>query len=557
MKNLKYLAIVAFALTSCHKLDLNPLSEPSTGNFYSNETELVMAVNDLYRINFNSNDNEQFSDNSWNRGTLGNAVTLGTLASNNADILTYWTNCYKTIARANTIIENISRAASNTAPSTLLRIEAEARFARAYQYSKLITHFGDVPFLTSTILLDEAYSYSKSTKEEVLAFIFSELDFAATNLPLSYVAATEQRWTKGAALAIKARTALYMKSYDVARDAAKAAMDLNIYSLYASYRNLFLTPGKLSKEIVWSVPRNEAAGVIIGSGVITSVISRNAGGFASILPTWSLMDAYECTDGLPIDKSPLYNPQKPFANRDPRLSETIVPFSTNWLGFSYQPHPDSLTVDNYATGKKVKNNDTRTNAVAASYTGLVWKKGVDATWPVKKLSDNDIYMIRYPEVLLTYAEAKIELNNIDASVLDAINQVRARAYGKTVAQTSQYPAITTTDQTQLRSIIKRERRVEFADEGLRYMDLIRWKIAEKALTRPVVGLPDPANQDRSKWPFAAAPSIDADGIPDYTALTAYSKVLALNKFDQSRQYLWPIPEIELRVNPSVKQNPGY
>ena len=144
-------------------------------------------------------------------------------------------------------------------------------------------------------------------------------------------------------------------------------------------------------------------------------------------------------------------------------------------------------------------------------------------------------------------------------MLDAINQVTARAYGVSVAPTSQYPAVTTTDQSQLRTIIKRERRVEFANEGLRYMDLIRWKLADKALKLPVVGLPDPANQDRSKWPIPGYPSIDADGIPDFSQQITENtvKILAQINFDASRQYLWPIPAVELRVNPAIQQNPNY
>jgi hypothetical protein len=557
MKTVFYSIICTLLLAGCHKLDLNPLSDPSSGNFYSNETELTLAVNNLYQIDFNGNDKEEYSDNLWNRGNGGNIITLGTLASDNTDVLAYWRNCYRAIARANVILESLKKLDQNTASTYIKKIESQARFARAWQYGKLVTHFGDVPFLVSNISLEQAYSYKRNSKEEIISFVFDELDAAAEYLPISYTTSAEQRWTKGAALATKARVALYTKNFQVARDAAKAVIDQNQYALHSAFKDLFLTAGKQSREIIWSVPRSEAAGVIIASGQVTSFISRNSGGFASVLPTWSLMDAFECVDGLPIDKSPLYNPRNPFANRDPRLAETVVPFGTNWLGYSYQPHPDSLNVMNYNTNKIVKNNDTRANAPFASYTGLLWKKGIDATWPVRKLSDNDQIIIRYAEVLLTYAEAKVELGEIDQSVLDAINRVRARAYGKTVSQITEYPAVQTVDKTALLSLIKRERRVEFANEGLRYMDLIRWRLAEKALTRPVVGLPDPVNQDRSKWPFAGAPIIDVDGIPDYSALSAYTKQLAVTSFDKSRQYLWPIPAVELRVNPTLTQNPNY
>ncbi len=112
----------------------------------------------------------------------------------------------------------------------------------------------------------------------------------------------------------------------------------------------------------------------------------------------------------------LYDPLKPFANRDPRLTASIVEFNTQWLGYSYQPHPDTLTVFSSKENKRVSNRDNRAVAAFASFTGFLWKKGVDQTWADKVAEDNDAVIIRYAEVLLTYAEAKIELNEVDASV---------------------------------------------------------------------------------------------------------------------------------------------
>ena len=89
------------------------------------------------------------------------------------------------------------------------------------------------------------------------------------------------------------------------------------------------------------------------------------------------------------------------------------------------------------------------------------------------------------------------------------------------------------------------------------MDLIRWKLAEKALGKPVIGLPDPTAQNRAKWPFPGVTPLDADGIPDYTGFGTDVKVLAQRSFDKSRQYLWPIPAVERRVNTGITQNTGY
>ncbi|HTE27852.1 RagB/SusD family nutrient uptake outer membrane protein [Flavitalea sp.] len=559
MKKLLYIISCITFITACTKLDLNPLSEPSTATFYSNQTELELAVNDLYRLDFWSNDNEQFTDNYWHRGQLGNAVTFGTMNSEDATVQSYWTICYKAIARVNTYLANMDRAAATTPPAVMTRLEAEMRLIRAYQFSRLITHFGDVPFLLEPIALEESYDLARTNMDEILTFIFSELDFAAANLPQTYGTGIK-RLTKGAALAIKARTALYMGKHEIARDASLAVMQLTgagAYTLNADYSQLFLKPGELSAELIISIPRDEAQKVFTSGGVVQDQTARNAGGFGAQIPTREMMDVYECSDGKPIDESPLYNPLDPFRNRDPRLLATIVEFNTQWLGYSYQPHPDTLTVFSSKENRRVSNRDSRTVATFASYTGFLWKKGIDQSWVDKVSEDNDAVIIRYAEILLTYAEAKIELGQVDATVLNALNLVRARGYGVGVGQTSLYPAVTTTVATELKKIVRRERRVEFAKEGLRYMDLIRWKLAEKALTKPVIGLPDPAAQNRAKWPFPGITPIDDDGIADYGVFGNDVKIVAQRSFDKSRQYLWPIPALERRVNPNLTQNPNY
>ncbi len=558
MKKIAWIWLASIGFTGCHTLDLNPLSEASTGTFYSNQTELELAVNDLYRIAFWNNDNELFSDNEWHRGQLTNAVIGGTMNADDAAVQTYWLNCYKAIARANSFLANKDRAVANTPQSVMLRLEAEMRLIRAYQYSRLITHFGDVPFLTSPVALEESYDVQRTGKDEILAFIFTELDFAAANLPVTYGAAETKRFTRGAALAVKARTALYLGKWEVARQAAEGVMKLGAgYALHGSYQQLFTKAGETSRELVISVPRDEKQQVFNGSGYVQDNISRNAGGFGAQLPTRDILDAYECTDGKPINESALYDPKMPFKNRDPRLTASIVEFNTQWLGYNYSPHPDSLTIFSSKENKKVPNKDSRAVAAFASFTGFLWKKGIDQTWPDRLVEDNDAIIIRYAEILLTYAEAKIELGQIDESVLNAINQIRARAYGVSVEQTTLYPAVVTMDAALLKKILRRERRVEFPREGLRYMDLIRWKLAEKALSRPVIGLPDPTAQNRTKWPFPGVTPIDEDGIADYSGFGADVKVLSQRSFDKTRQYLWPIPAVERRVNTNIIQNTGY
>lgn len=560
MKKYIYIAVtLGLTLSSCYKLDLNPLSEATNENFYQNQTELEMAVNDLYRLDFWGNDSELHSDNEWHRAQLTNAVIGGTMNSEDGNVRNYWLVCYKAIARVNSFLHYKDKAAANTAESVISRLSAEMRVIRAYQYAKLITHFGDVPFIDGVLTLEESYGKDRNDKKMITQFIFDELDEAAEVLPETY-SGSVKRLTKGAALGIKARFALYVEEWAVARDAAQQVMQLadkGIYELHDDYASVFTKEGSQSKEIVFLIPRNEGDNVSNGAAYVQDFISRNAGGFGAWLPTRDLVDAYETVEGKPIDESAIYNPKDPFANRDPRLAATIVPFNTQWLGFNYTPHPDSLMVYSEKFGRQVSNKDSRGVAAFASYTGFLWKKGIDQTWADRLVEDNDFIVMRYPEILLTYAEAKLKLGEIDDSVLKAVNQIRARAYGAELEEVADYPAITTVDENALMQFIRRERRVEFAKEGLRYMDLIRWRLAEIVFTRPVIGLPDPDKQDRSKWPFPGVTPLDENGIADYRGFGADVKVLIERKFDKSKQYLWPIPAVERRINPNIGQNPNY
>lgn len=501
MKKLIYTLLTGglFIWTSCIDLDLNPLSQASSENWYSDETEIEMSIKDFYRDSFWPLDNENRTDDFIYRETLSSIVN-GTLNGQDGDVTTLWTNQYKSIARTNTILANKDKMlAMGISEEKVNQYMAEALFQRASCYARLVTYFGNVVYVTEVIDIDAAFQMGQTPKEEVIPLIYADYDEAIKYLPEKYTGTSSQRATKGAAMAMKARFALYMGDWEVCRDAAKQCMDLGIYKLHSNYSDLFLSTTKNAEESIFLLPRSIEFKVTYGSSNVKNEVTRNPGGWGAYCPSWDLLASYLCTDGLPIDESPLFDPHNPFKNRDPRCTATIVEFGTRHLGFDYNPHPDAVEVMNYNTGKMQKNNDARVNAQYASYNGLVWKKGIDETWLENGMDvDPDKIIIRYADVLLMYAEAKIELNQIDQSVLDAINQVRARAYGVDYTQTNAYPAVTTTDQQKLRSILRAERRMEFAKEGLRYMDLVRWKIAGKALTRPNYGMLYPVSLLKEK-----------------------------------------------------------
>jgi hypothetical protein len=549
-------------------MDLNPLSQGSSEGWYSNDKEIRISLDFMYQMSFwNPNPDplnfwlDSFTDN-WTNRNIVSPIASGTINGQTNFVVAWWGYYYQCIASANLILSKLDNAKGVVSESKLNQYAAEARFVRAAQYSKLIFYWGDVPYTDKTLKIDEAFAIGRTKKEDILKNIYADFDYAASILPVSY--SGSKYATKGAALALKARIALYMGDWATARDAAKACIDLNAYQLYPDFSTLFLSKTKNSVESVFAIPQLVTLKVNPWIGSIQQPLSRNASGNDYVQPSWDLFCSFLCKDGLPIDKSPLYNPQKPFQNRDPRCNATIVEFGTEFCGFIYQPHPDSLKTTNVKTGARISNLDCRAVTQYASYNGLAWRKGIDSDWFDDFLTDPDNIVIRYADVLLIYAEAKIELNQIDQSVLDAINKVRARAYKVAYTQTSSYPALTTTNQSELRRILRVERRMEFAFDGTRYADIIRWKLAEKVLNTPIYGMIDPPEQ-RIKivapglWFFPETTPIDANGTADFTSMfnKGLIKILGLQTFDKSKNYLWPIPTKEILINKNLTQNPGY
>lgn len=558
-------AIIALCLCSCSKLDLYPLDTGSNDSWYKTEDQMVMSIRGLYRTVFWPLDNDYWADDHQSRSNL-NIITGGTINGESSEVKNRWQNCYKAIARANTILANLDNAQERLGISEekVRLYRAQTLVARAAQYCILTTYFGDVVYVDKEISIEEAFRMGRTDKSEILEKVYADLETAAADLPVSYTGSVELA-TRGAALAIKARYALFNGEWQIAADAARRCMDLGVYELYPDFSKLFLASTAHASENILSWPRSVDLDITLDPGNVMGYCTRNRGGYASEYPSWELFCSFLCKDGKPIDESPLFNPHKPFENRDPRCAATIAEFGTEHLGVIYDPNPYSFNVMNNITGKQIKNLDCNSNSMYASFNGLVRKKGVDEDWVNNQTFKvaPDYVFIRYAEVLLIYAEAKIELGQIDASVLNAINSVRARAYGVQLSQTSAYPAVTALGQDEMRRIVRLERRMELAYEGLRYMDLLRWKLAEKALNQPNYGLLDNAGLkklcDDGNWFFAYVPEIDEDGIADFSRLyeDGLCKIISKRNFDASKNYLWPIPSQEVLTNPFLGQNDNY
>lgn len=581
MKTLKHFSYILVATLvmmfgGCSNiLDLESLTEPNNEDFFSNEQELLLALtgvyNTVYWVDLNNVPGPMMMDNGGtdigvSRGiSMGGFVELGagSHSSSTSWFATNYEQFYTGIARANNLLNNMPRAREAMDENRYNQIRGEALSLRAYCYHFLTELYGDVPYTSQLATSPDEALIPRMPKSQVADSMLNDLQLAADFLPTTQ--SERGRFTKGAALALQARIALYNSRFDVAASAARAAMALEGeagYSLYDNYEELFQHAGQNAAEIMFVIPFKD--------GVRTQILtqlqgSRNVGGFGQLIPTQSLVDSYEATDGLPIDESTVYDPTKPFENRDPRLQASIITPQSEWAGFIFESHPDSLTyrlADGTLAGT---NNDSRKVSWPAAFCGYYWKKYTDeqAQRERRGWSDQNFILLRYAEVLLTYAEATIEGGTIDGTTLEAINRVRARAYGVSAGDTDKYPAITTTDPDALRRVIRRERLVEFANEGLRLFDIRRWRIAEKVMPQKIYGrLLDPTKATR-------APEIDEDGLVSYTGLEALYDFnpdpgfpnAQNRKFTNPRDYLLPIPQAEIDTyrasGMELGQNGGY
>lgn len=548
---------ILFLMGACDKyLDRSPLDGPSDEKYFANQEELTLVVNGLYSaVVFHPTDDmpinltlDDATDIGWDRNTSDlQAVGRGDFDSNNGYIRNIWTNSYKVISKCNFILDNIGKLDGKMDATLQKRYKAETQFIRAYVYQYLIDYFGGVPLVTSSVSLSDA-NIPKSPKAEIANFILGELEDAAANLPVSYGNADNGRATKGAALAIRARTALNNELWEQAASSAKAVMDLKVYSLHPDFGQLFTYDGESSNEVIFAFQYLRLQKTKTHS-TTRGFISRNAQGTSNKIPSQSIVDAYACTDGLAIDKSPIYDAKKPFDNRDPRLSYTIALPGSVYFGFQFETHKDSLLCWNYnyntSSPVRIQNQDA-INAYA-TFSGYCWKKYVDMKDKDFTMeSELNIIQSRYAEVLLIYAEAMIESNTIDQSVYDAINTIRQRP------TVDMPPIVASQSQSQLREIVRKERLFELANEGFRLVDLRRWKLASKAMNSTLYGrIP--------KGLLASAPAIDQDGLVNYQQVANQKdmRVIEIRKFDVNKNYLWPIPNIEIVTNKNLEQNPGY
>lgn len=545
------LLVVASIVGSCKKklLDIYPsdaLSDVDVWNDLQFANRFLSNIYGTLPNGFNRRD-QQPGNADWSRGMTAFAMAEDDAEANNLAGSTHslnqgvlpntwayaedvWIQNYGVIRKANTLLDKIDAVPGDEALKK--RMKAEAQFLRAFCYEELVKCYGGVPLLLKAGTPDESI-IARNTYDECIAQIIKDCNESAAVLPVTYAASDRGRATKVAALALKSRTLLYYASplnntgntSTRWQDAAKAAKDVMAYGpppgtgdygLYADYYRLFIDD--LNKEIIFSRIFQNPSPNVAGDRPkwYMSVPGVNDGAWGGFSPSQNLVDAYEMKNGKPIaDQSSGYNAQSPYTNRDSRLDKSIL-----HQGSKYKA---GIIIETYRGG-----NTNNTNRLDSSKTGYGLLKMVDTSrYGAGGSADNDWIFIRYAEVLLNYAEAQNEAVGPDASVYDAVNQVRLR---------SDQPPLAGLSQADMRERIRNERRVELSFEEHRFFDVRRWKLGSVYFNGPLYKV-----------------SITKD--PNGTLIYSYPKWE--DRIFVEYQNLMPIPQSEIDRNAKLVQNPGY
>jgi starch-binding outer membrane protein, SusD/RagB family len=545
---------VLIIIAGCQKkLDLAPLDKISDASYWKKSTDFQLFVNDFYNgLQGAHNYTENNSDIAFGIGTDAATGADNRSVSNGSYLpgsqSPQWDNSYKYIRAANYLLQ---KAEGSSLGTTIDRWVGEALFFRAYNYWNLVKNFGGVPKIDKVLDVTSAELYTeRASQSEIIDFVIDDLNKAIAKLPLQSQLTGDEtgRVTKGAALALKARVALYQgtwakyhsqgdasKYLNAAIEAAEAVIASNEYQLYngsgaQSYKYFFILQGDDSKEVILAKRYYAQRAVHNWTRELW---------FNYMVPTKTLADMYLASDGLPISKSSSfqgYNTMtSEFQNRDPRMSMTfIVPGSTIFFeGGIMQPTYPGFNGSN------------------ATRTGYMIRKFLDETVDATQFrGEYDFKEFRHAEVLLILAEALYEKNgNIsDADLNRTINVIRSRV---------NMPALTnsfvTTNGLNMLDEIRRERTVELAFEGFRRDDLRRWKTAETIMPQAIKGVKFSGTEYQTRYPslqIGTDIQVDANGF--IIAEPASSRTF------QSKHYLDPIPLQQIQLSKgTLTQNSGW
>jgi hypothetical protein len=584
---------VLFSSVSCRKnyLDLLPEDQLTEATYFTTPEQFKYAANAFYnkmiswQVIDGSNvyDFMDFGSDLSSNITTGSTVNYGRGTVNARSDEAYWNNSYNYIRNVNLLLAKAD--AYKGEKSTIKQYVAEAKFFRAWHYFFMLKRFGGVPVITTVPDLNSPdITAPRNSRYEVIDQIYADLTAAIPDLPTEQTIAAGDKGhiSKWAAEAFKARVLLYEATWrkytgtstdytgsagpaadqvtaflTEAATLAKDVMDNGGYALW-DY-NSTSSINKRSSYYLFSIdgPGSNPAGLDKNTNnefIIRNVYDFNLrrGGInlthtvqSFMTPSRKMMDMYLCTDGLPVNKSPLFQGysdiSKEYQNRDYRMLSYV-------LGSGNIPAAGSITL--------------------AGGIGYGNKKFAAYNYPTYR-NDNqesqDYPQLRLAEVYLIYAEALMEKNNSisDADLNISINLVRARAGVAPLTN-----SLVTTNGLNMLNEIRRERTLELFGENTRFDDLKRWGIAEQELNQNICGMVvgdasyptefrDASGNATGKYQPLKYVNGEATVATGKGNLKCIVIDAAVNRNFKRMHYLFPLPLKQIQLNPSLVQNNGY
>ena len=507
-KHISILMIIATVLFSgCSEdfLERESLTALSTDTFWSSKADVDMALAGCYsslqdRYIYDSNPWaagvvrwDYMTDDGWVRWGWMAGGDMSRGENSTASWITgdTWKAFYRAIVRCNRVIETVPTLEEGIISDTYAKqAVAEAKFIRALVYNLFTMTYEDVPLVTSIQPIEEA-DIAKSPKSDIVNFIISDMEASVEDLADN---ADWGRATKGAGYALLARINLYNENWTETADWSQKVMDQG-YSLFNDFHGLFQNADEVNNEVIFPVrflrgPDENGASFAAywGEGFIN---------YQEVLP--GLAEDYFSIDGMPWKLSPGYNPDIPSENRDPRFDASIVSVGSTWRDNLLNKPWKIWTHTAYAQRKYTEEQNSEDHFDA----------------------DEDFYVFRLGEVLLMRAEALAEMGGAPDDIFSLINQLRDRIDMVHVDQTT----VDDYFNGDIIEMVRHERRVETAFEGLRYIDIKRWGIfKERAI----------------------------DFYMDNEA--ANNSKLSHRMWQGEKQIKWPIPQSEVDVNELLEQH---
>ncbi|MBD5330584.1 MAG: RagB/SusD family nutrient uptake outer membrane protein [Bacteroides sp.] len=592
MKN-KYISIfasvaLAVGASSCVDLDTAPLAQKSEATMWQTVQDAEQGVSILYNYMPDamwSAAEDVYTDNS----TYGIKWAVDARCSGLWEPTAFsWSGEYTYIRYANLVFAHIDEV-EDMDEATRNNVLGQAYFFRAYIYFMLIKQFGDVPYFTEPLNLDDQEDITRTDWKIVYDNVMSDFDNAIKLLPAD---AATGRVNSVIAQAYKARAALYFANpecqhyvadgYQVAANNAKAVIDSGKYDLYggdytgtaadfdpADYASMFwdfnVDNSKEGLMEYHRIPGVSGSVYYIGFSAFPKL------GWGGTNPTQDFVDCFEDVEGAPIATSKLYNPLKPNENRDPRLEANVLFSGQTYYGV--EVHTEPLT----SSGNTGLYPYGCSDQTLTGYYTLKWLNPdvypETAGWSHRSASCD----MRFTEVLLTYAEAMNELSPLSEEAFAAVNRVRARVGMPALQNTDATKPTYCATQDDLRQRIRNEWRIEFFAEGdHRQWDIRRWNIAEKVLNTPrysmkfkVTNVACPEfGETVPAYKEGETPSWYQDLTLDKETKVVMRRVVELyvgegQEITQQffsygpHNYVFPVPQHDIDLNKNITQNPGY